>query len=421
MPRQSDTGNVKKRCACGRKKWSTCAHPWHVDYKAPKDHAKRPNGRLRKILTGPTDQVLTLADAKIEARRAIIVWLDGRDPDTIQPEDRPTLARVLEEYGKRPDAAAGDAIQIAPITTTQVKGKPFGEWAAADVTREALDAFRAQRPKIAANRNLALLRAMFNWAVASALLPRTPFRVGDVAVVKLTREEARSRRLQGDEESRLLEACLAGTDKRGWATVANPHLKDLIVAALETGCRKGELLSLQWHQVRFTPRAEIFLPAQKTKAKKDRRVPISSALKTVLDARRNDPAGEPLPASAYVFGDEVGRRHATIKTAWAQRCKRAKIVGLHFHDLRREAGSRWMDAGVPLATIQRWLGHHNISQTSTYLAASLGGDESTIMEAFERRIGRVPQGDISAGSNGSQPSSTDMSASENAEQNPIVH
>ena len=49
-----------------------------------------------------------------------------------------------------------------------------------------------------------------------------------------------------------------------------------------------------------------------------------------------------------------------------------------------------MDAGVPLATIQRWLGHHNISQTSTYLAASLGGDESAIMRAYENGIGRLP-------------------------------
>ena len=47
-----------------------------------------------------------------------------------------------------------------------------------------------------------------------------------------------------------------------------------------------------------------------------------------------------------------------------------------------------MDAGIPLATIQRWLGHANISQTSTYLGASLGGDEQD-MRLFEERIGRV--------------------------------
>jgi hypothetical protein len=47
-----------------------------------------------------------------------------------------------------------------------------------------------------------------------------------------------------------------------------------------------------------------------------------------------------------------------------------------------------MDAGVSLATIQRWLGHHNISQTSKYLAASLVGD-ADVMRKFERRIGRL--------------------------------
>ena len=43
-----------------------------------------------------------------------------------------------------------------------------------------------------------------------------------------------------------------------------------------------------------------------------------------------------------------------------------------------------MDAGVPLATIQRWLGHANISQTSKYLAATLGGDADE-MRAYEQR------------------------------------
>jgi integrase len=149
----------------------------------------------------------------------------------------------------------------------------------------------------------------------------------------------------------------------------------------------------------------------------------------VLDCRRLDPAGEPLPQDAYVFGDEVGRRRYSIKTAWRLTLKRANITGLHFHDLRREAGSRWMDAGIPLATIQRWLGHANISQTSTYLGASLGGDESD-MRMFEERMGRLAeptpekpltQIDVFDGSNGSEPTSTDRLLFEKTEQNVIVH
>ena len=55
------------------------------------------------------------------------------------------------------------------------------------------------------------------------------------------------------------------------------------------------------------------------------------------------------------------------------------------HDLRREAGSRWMDAGVPLATIQRWLGHTNIAQTSTYLAGTSASEHDAMRQYEERR------------------------------------
>src|SRR5262249_55235413 len=152
--------------------------------------------------------------------------------------------------------------------------------------------------------------ALFNWAVVDGLVSSSPFKVGTVSVVKLAREESRTRRLQVGEEIKLLAACDKGIDKRGRPFRGNPQLQALIIAALETGCRLGELLSLQWRQVG----RDLFLPAGKTKAKRARRVPISTRLQTLLDGRRNDPAGEPLPPDAFVFGDELGRRHGAIKT-----------------------------------------------------------------------------------------------------------
>jgi integrase len=92
--------------------------------------------------------------------------------------------------------------------------------------------------------------------------------------------------------------------------------KDLIIAALETGCRRGELLSLQWNQVLRS--GESFFPVRKTKAKKPRRVPISSVLQGVLDARRHDPAGKPLPADKFVFGDEIARERNHLARAIAE-------------------------------------------------------------------------------------------------------
>jgi integrase len=402
MPRRSVTGNVRKICACT--KWKTCAHPWYLDfqrdtirYRANLDHLVGRHAR-------------DLVEAQDEARRAIDAKLAGRNPRELQPTDDPTLAQLLEAY----DSTKGgrrDRWQIGRICRIAVDGRdgrrPFGDWRASTITDEALEQFRSERPLVAGNRDLALLRAVFNWAVGKRLLPASPFRHAHVAIVKLKREEPRSRRLQPGEEERLLPA--AG------------RVRDLVTAALETGCRLGELLSLQWHQVRFTPRAELFLPAQKTKAKRDRRIPISQALSIVLERRRRDPAGDPLPADAFVLGDEIGRPRGSIKTAWRLTCRRAQIVDLHFHDLRREAGSRWMDAGVPLATIQRWLGHANISQTSTYLGASLGNDERD-MRAYEERIGRVPgltQIDAPRRSDGAKPIASDRDVIEKPEQKRI--
>ena len=75
---------------------------------------------------------------------------------------------------------------------------------------------------------------------------------------------------------------------------------------------------------------------------------MSARLKAILEMRRTDPAGAPMPPTAYVFGMAIGQRVQSIDKAWGAACRRAGILGLHFHDLRRDAGSRWLEGGVPL-------------------------------------------------------------------------
>ena len=60
-----------------------------------------------------------------------------------------------------------------------------------------------------------------------------------------------------------------------------------------------------------------------------------------------------------------------------------KQINLHFHDLRREAGSRWLEGRVPLSKVRDWLGHTNISQTSTYLSGTSETDADAMVQ-FER-------------------------------------
>jgi integrase len=209
-----------------------------------------------------------------------------------------------------------------------------------------------------ANRLHAHLRSLWRWAIVKGYTETTPFARGGLPTLRMRPEHARERRLVDDEAGRLLAACGA-------------HLRDVVVAALETGCRKQELLSLQWAQIHWA-RNEVFLPGTKTKTKRPRRIPISRALHEVLVRRQVRPEGGTHSSQHYVFGTPAGTRVKDIKTAWYAACRRAGITGLRFHDLRHEAGSRKLEAGYPMHAVSLWLGHTTLTTTARYLNADVG-------------------------------------------------
>lgn len=232
-----------------------------------------------------------------------------------------------------------------------------------------------------------VLRASFRWASRKGYLAKSP--ITDESALKRSKVAQRRRRLLPAEEQPLL-------------AVAGVRLQWLIIAALETGCRAGELLALQWADVTMDNRT-VFVRAVEVGAKKtgrSRLLPMSARLAAVLEMARLDPAGRAYPPTAYVFG-ELGRRQGSIKKAWAtavlkshgympewirtgkrnalshQSRAQLKTIDLHFHDLRHEAGCRWLEAGWPIHHVQEMLGHANLSQTSTYLhAAEMGLQDS---------------------------------------------
>ena len=408
---------LRKRCGCARKNWPKCEHPWHFNYKWKGAHHRLCLDRyLGRRIKGKIE-------AEKEARNLRTAIEDGTFGKELPVREILTLQQLLDAYVKdyvtpeRPRSLTNVGYQIVAIARTMVELptgelRAFGGWLATDVNTAAIERFRAARRTSAVittadtdgqkrrrrvggvlttNRNLALLRAAFNWAIRVGHLDATPFKRNTETVVKLSQETSRRRRLEGDECDRLLNACdplrLNPQTKQPLPDQPPARLRPIVEAALETGCRSGELMSLQWGQVRHLEgaRPELVLPAAKTKTGRDRVVPISSRLKAILEMRRNDPAGEPHGPKAYVFGNEIGQRTLSIKTAWRLACKRAGIEDLHFHDLRREAGSRWLEGGVPLQTVRDWLGHSNISQTSTYLESTLKGQHEAMRRYEEHQ------------------------------------
>lgn len=391
MANRHRNDGLRKVCGCSRRAWPKCPHPWHFNFKwNGVSHRFSLDKHVGRRLKSKAEARKEADRLRTEIRDGVV----GVKPAAATLTVEQLCGQYRKEYltTRRAASLTNDAYQLAAICRTAVElptgeVRPFGEWLVVDVTPLALERLYAARSvkvavkkegrgarhsggAVTANRNLALLRAMFNWAVRCRLLKETPFKVGTETVVRFRRETPRRRRLEPDQAEALLQAC-------------NPRLRAIVEAALETGCRLGELLTLQWWQVRMKPRGEIWLPASKTKTKSDRVVPMSSRLRAILELRRLGPDGKELPGDAYVFGDEIGRKVGSIKTAWLAACRRANIADLHFHDLRREAGSRWLEGGVPLQTVRDWLGHVNIAQTSTYLASTLQGQHDA-MRRFEK-------------------------------------
>ena len=270
----------------------------------------------------------------------------------------------------------------------------------ADITKADVEAVRVwRRAELAAgrsrpgakggeagiNRLLCRVRHVFNWSIAEGYLTETPFKRASVTVVKLTPgvEDARTRRLNGrDEQRRILGQ-------------ADPHLRAVLMAALSTGCRIGELLSLQWSQVRRDDAGEarwLVLPAAKTKTGEARVIPVGADLRAVLSLRRHAPDGTEHGPGAFVFGDEAGGHvsRERLQRQWEDAVLKAhghsairargqltpdaraalKAIDLHVHDLRREFASRLLESSADLHDVQMFLGHAAITTTSRYLRST---------------------------------------------------
>ena len=259
-------------------------------------------------------------------------------------------------------------------------GRRFGDKLIGAVTEDDVEACLQSlkdRGRAASTRNkyLQTFKTMSRWGQRKGYLSR-PW-IGSFTDLKREKHARRSRRLRPDEEAQLL-------------TTAAPRLYQLIVAALETGCRLGELLSLLWQDVDLTGR-EMIIRAVNAKGKKHRHIPISRRLLAVLEMAQHDPAGHRFGPEAFVFGDEIGQRVSSPKKAWETAVLKAhghtpewvkgsntlapgsrsgyREIDLRFHDLRHEAGSRWLEAGMPLHHVKELLGHANIATTDIYLNA----------------------------------------------------
>ena len=408
-----DNGGLKKRCRCPRRQWSKCAHPWHFGFAYD---GKEYRWSLNKVAGKPVGYWMSKSEAEGIRDRLRGQIREGSlsDSSAPSPDSMLTFGDVVDQYLERhvrvPTRQARAVQQAVShlriLLRAEVPG-PGGQHVALAakrldlITKADVESIREARRRyperpgvkggeVGVNRLLARLRHLFSWAIGEGYTTDTPFKRNGVTVVKLDAraETPRHRRLEPGEEERLLQH-------------AGNHLRALIVALLSTGCRVGELLSLQWNQVRRNEQGNprwIVLPPTNTKTYKLRVLPIGTRLRAELEMRQHAPDGTAFGAEAYVFGNGVGEKVSSVKTAWLGTCRRAGIEGLQVRDLRREFGSRLRESGASDHDVRDFLGHANISTTSRYLATTPARLEKALanLESGDRRTSVAQTVDLRA-------------------------
>jgi len=402
---------LTKRCEHPRRRWTQCDCPWYLEFYLGKKY-RFSLDVLAKARGDKPPRTRHQAEALADRVRSEIrtgTFIDPKHPATLSRDAAAALTvnDVLDQYtarhihapGRRPSGRDAMRWHVAEVRRTLIPGAhgqavAFGEKPLASITKADIEALRQARTQarpgtrgIGTNRLLSRLRHVFSWAIAEGFIETTPFTKAGRAVIKLTPETPRDRRLLEGEEDRLLAH-------------AGPHLRDVIIAALSTGCRLGELLSLQWKDIRTATgpqgqtRSTIVIRAVKSKTFTLREIPVASRLAAVLALRQHGPDGQRLGPDCFVFGTVVGAQVKSVKKSWSVCVLKAhghtpqwvtgtrnqlapasreayRQIGLHLHDLRREFATRVLEAGSSLLEVRDLLGHSDISQTSTYLQSTV--------------------------------------------------
>ena len=227
----------------------------------------------------------------------------------------------------------------------------LGHCLLADITParivECRDKLAKTRGNATVRRYLAVLSHAFSVAVQEwQWADDNPFH----RVSKPKEPRGRVRYLSDDERGRLLAACRVSR---------NTSLYTIMVLALSTGARKGELLALHWPDVDLK---RGMLTFRETKNGETRSVPLTGYALDVLSkhakVRRLD--------TTLVFPDDTGTQPASIREAWKYAVKRAGISNFRFHDLRHSAASYLAMNGASLMEIADILGHKTLAMVKRY-------------------------------------------------------
>ncbi|ELB2078546.1 site-specific integrase [Vibrio parahaemolyticus] len=332
----------------------------------------RINGKQRNYFIGSADSLTpTQARDLVKEKAGLVasgvdVQESRHEAKKIEMRKSLTLGRFLSDHYKdylialNPKRAKQSYMCIAN-SFEHLMDRPLTEIKAWDIQQWITERRKLGRAPATIEYCVNRLRAAFNRAVEWEFIDSH-----NLSSVKLIKQDnTRIRYLSKEEENSLLEGIQARNQSVRKSDKTKAKLKfvdffePLVITAMNTGMRKGELLTLKWEHVSF-PNRYLTIRSENAKSKKTRTIPLND---TVLKLFENWRAQN--PDADYVF---VANNQPVefFQYPWQSLLKEAGIENFRFHDLRHHFASKLVMAGVDLNIVRELLGHADLKMTLRY-------------------------------------------------------
>lgn len=295
------------------------------------------NGRRIREKIGSSK---TLAENALRKRKLAIAenkFLDVRKQKKVRFNE--FAKSYLETYSK-PNKKSWES----DMHNLKRLSKVFGNMYLYNITPRQIEEFKARRKSevssATVNREISTLKTLFNKAIEWGVLEKSPAQ----KIKKFKENNIRLRYLEKEEVTKLLKAC------RG-------YLRPIVIVALNTGMRRGEILGLKWQDI-DVKRGIIYLLDTKNGYKRE--IPMNEPVKKALIRVHKH------PESPYVFCKKDGTPFGKVHKSFLAAMDRCGIIGFHFHDLRHTFASQLVMCGVDLNTVRELLGHRDLKMTLRY-------------------------------------------------------
>ncbi|MFH1725068.1 MAG: tyrosine-type recombinase/integrase [Elusimicrobiota bacterium] len=310
---------------------------WYMDYAVEGRRVRKKLGRSKRLAE------LALSDVRVKIER--------REIGFTQSDKR--LEHLIAEYLKHSKAHATTESHLLNVKVLAKFREFIGSDRLKNITNFQIEKFKNHRREEGAkpstvNRELAIIKALFNRGVEWGFLPKSPAQ----AVKKFKEPKRQARFFAKKEVSRILNA-------------AQGQLKAMVQILVNTGLRREELLHLTWDDVDLGRRL-LIVQAKEGWRPKDyevRHIPLNAAALQAFKSMRKASAKTPGFIFTHGNGGPLCADHLTHQ--FKALLKELKIPG-HLHALRHTFASHLVMRGADLYTVAKLLGHADIKTTEIY-------------------------------------------------------